>query len=397
MAESDQTPKELRKLRMGEREGEPKSDSSAAAELSALLNAAVDAIVIIDDNGIIMEFNPAAQTLFSYEADEIIGQPVHCLMPEPDRTRHGDYMQHYIETGERRIIGIGREVKGLKKGGEVFPLWLSVGEALNNDRRHFVGILRDLSAQHAAAEEQHVLETQLADVGRFSLMGEMAAGIAHEINQPLSAIGTYAQAARRLLDNEELDQESLAKACHGIGDQVQRAGEVIANLRNFIGNQEVKKEILNLNEVIQGAMSLIIADAKSAGIAIKTQCAAGLPPIEGNAIQLQQVLLNLTHNAVDAMRGSVAANKVMSIATMRSSNSELQFRVSDRGPGVSQHLAAGIFNPFVTTKREGLGVGLAISQTIVQAHLGELKYEDNPGGGAVFIVSLPVYHGQRNV
>jgi two-component system sensor kinase FixL len=361
----------------------------SAAALEALLDAAVDAIVMIGENGAIVAFNDAAETMFGYTAAEILGQPVHVLMPEPYRSAHPGYVQRYRETGQKRIIGTGREALAMHRSGRVFPVWLSVGEARAGATRRFVGIIRDLTEQRVAEEERHALEASIAHVGRFSLMGEMAAGIAHEINQPLSAIVTYSQAARRLLDGERLDPNALAQACAGISEQVHRAAQVIENLRNFIRKRDVEKKELDLNAVVSDAMSLVLADANRAGIPVATSFAADLPKVEGNAVQLQQVLLNLTHNAVDAMQTPGQRAKGIDIRTYSPTNGEVCFEVRDHGPGVPPQLGEGIFHPFVTTKPEGLGVGLAISRTIVNSHGGLLTYNDNPEGGAVFTVTLP--------
>lgn len=365
-----------------------KSSNRAAAELDALLDAAVDAIVMIDENGGIVEFNRAAERLFGYGSEEILGQTIGALMPEPYRSGHPTYMQRYLESGEAHIIGRGREAQARKSDGRIFPVWISVGEAVYDSRRHYVGIIRDLTEQRAAEREQRSLEGRLAHVGRFSLMGEMAAGIAHEINQPLSAIATYSQAAKRLLAEKLPEDDDLIRAVEQISEQVHRAGEVIDNLRKFIGNQDIVKTSLDLNETLLDAMGLVEADTNAEQVEVKTEFAAGLPTIEGNAVQLQQVFLNLTRNAVDAMKTSIRSDKSITVAT-GSADGHVWFSVSDRGPGVSRQLADGIFHPFVTTKQEGLGVGLAISRTIVQAHNGEVVYKDNPQGGAVFTVFLP--------
>jgi two-component system, LuxR family, sensor kinase FixL len=360
-----------------------------AAPLHALLDAAVDAIVMIDSHGEVLTFNHAAEGMFGYSQNEVLGQPVDMLMPEPYRSEHARYLQRYLETGERRVIGIGREVQGRHSSGRVFPIWLSIGEAAVDGSPRFVGIIRDLSAQRAAEEERRALEARLAHVGRFSLMGEMAAGIAHEINQPLSAIVTYSQAARRLLENPAAEKEALVKACGNISEQVHRASQVVENLRNFIRKHDVVKESLDLNAVIAGVMTLLLADTNRAGIAVATQFAQSLPRVEADAIQLQQVLLNLTRNAVDAMQTSPRKTSGIRISTFSGHQGEVSFEVRDHGTGVSSRLGQVIFDPFVTTKPEGLGVGLAISRTIVQNHGGKLTYSDNPEGGAVFTVSLP--------
>ena len=284
----------------------------AMSELQALLDAAVDAIIVIDDRGAITTFNAAAERLFGYAAAEVLGKPVDLLMPEPYHSEHKGYIDRYLATGEPRIIGIGREVLGRRANGETFPIALSVGEARDANGRRFVGIIRDLSAQKAAELRARSLEGRLAHVGRFDLMGEMAAGIAHEINQPLSAIATYAQAARRILEREQPAMTTLIDVCRKIDEQALRAGRVIENLRKFIKKQDVRTEPLDVNAVVRDIMNLVDADAHAEGIRVTTKYADDLAAVRGNAIQLQQVLLNLTRNAVDAMRGTL--NKDLGIA-----------------------------------------------------------------------------------
>jgi two-component system sensor kinase FixL len=360
-------------------------------EFAALMEAAVDAIVVIEADGTIVAFSRAAEAMFDYPAAVMIGQPVNLLMPEPYRSEHASYVERYQRTGEARIMGVGRQIKARRKSGEIFPVWLSVGESRTDAGQRFVGIIRDLTEQRRAEIERHALEIRLAHVARLSLLGEMAAGIAHEINQPLTAITNYSQAARNLLERGETDKETLRTACAGIADQVERAGEVIRNLRKFVRMREIEKERLSLEQIIDGVMVLIQADASHAGIQVETHLVDGLPAILGNAVQLQQVLLNLTRNAVDAMRGTVGRPRQMEIRTARAGPGLLEIRVSDRGPGISSRLEEAIFNPFFTTKKEGLGVGLAISRSIVEAHGGTLGFENRTGGGTCFVVTLPIH------
>lgn len=375
---------------MSKQGAHPGAKDRSAAELEALLGAAVDAIVVIDEDGTIVAFNEAAESLFGYDAAEVKGENVEMLMPEPYRSQHSSYLRRYLDTGQAHVIGTGREAEGQKCGGDTFPIWLSVGEALYDDSRHFVGIVRDLTALREAERERHELETNLARVGRFSLMGEMAAGIAHEINQPLSAIANYSQAAKRMLATRHPEPADLEQACSGIAEQVERAAEVIENLRRFIKKQDVSMQQVDLNDVILSAMSLVVPDAKSAGVPVSTELAEDLPPVSANPIQLQQVLLNLTRNAVDAMQQSLRKKRGVLIRAGRMAPGRVFFAVTDHGSGVSERIAEAIFHPFVTTKKDGLGVGLAISQTIVRAHGGELAYEPNPDGGSIFTVSLPI-------
>jgi len=360
-----------------------------AAEFQALLDAAVDAIVVIDDRGQILTFNRAAERMFGRAAAEVIGKNVNVLMGDPYRSEHDEYMSRYLATGEAHIIGKGREVEGRRANGEAFPVSLAVGEASGDGKRRFVGIIRDLSAQRAAEQRTRSLEHRLAHVGRFNLMGEMAAGIAHEINQPLTAIATYAQAAKRAMQRSELDVEMLHDIYGKIDEQARRAGQVIDNLRKLIRKQEIDTQSLDVNRVVADVMSLIEADARSEGIPVHVHPRAGLPSVRADAVQLQQVLLNLTRNSVDAMRNGLGKERGIVIETDRSERGGVRIAVTDHGHGVSPQLGDGIFHPFVTTKRDGLGVGLAISRTIVESYGGSLSYSDNPAGGSVFTIELP--------
>lgn len=357
-----------------------------AAEFRALMDAAVDGIIAIDHEGSVIEFNPAAQRLFGYAAEEMIGRNVNVLMPEPDRSGHDAYIERYLGTGEKKVIGIGREVTGRHADGTTFPIHLSVGDA--NGR--FIGVIRDLTAAKAAEDEGRKLKDRLAEVDRFSLMGEMAAGLAHEINQPLSAIATYAQAGERFMAQESVDMDALEETFQKISDQALRAGQIIQNLRSFVSKQKVREDRLAINEVVDNVLNLIEADARAEGITVTTEYAPDIPPIRGDAVQLQQVLLNLTRNAVDSMRGGIQKAEGIRIRTGRIDHATVRVIVIDHGHGVSPQLAASVFHPFVTTKREGLGVGLAVSRTIVQAHGGELDYRPNPEGGSIFGFSLPI-------
>jgi two-component system sensor kinase FixL len=298
-------------------------------------------------------------------------------------------MQRYLTTGEARVIGIGREVQARRANGELFPITLSVGAAADASGRRFVGILRDLTEQRAAEQRARALELRLEHVGRFNLMGEMAAGIAHEINQPLSAIATYAQAAKRIMQRQPADMATLGDICGKVDDQARRASQVIENLRKFIRKQEITTQALDVNRVIADVWDLIEADARTEGIPVRLEAAEGLPKVRADAVQLQQVLLNLTRNSVDSMRGGLGNQRGIIVSTSLGERGSVRITVTDHGHGVSRQLGDNIFHPFVTTKRDGLGVGLAISKTIVQSCDGKLTCADNPEGGAVFSVELP--------
>jgi two-component system, LuxR family, sensor kinase FixL len=372
------------------------ASGDAEIELRALLDAAVDGIVLMDPEGRILQFNAAAQRLFGYAASDIVGRSVSLLMPEPHASKHAEYVARYLSTGEARIIGIGRDVMARKSDGTLFPAALSVGEATSPSGRRFIGIVRDLSAQREAEAEARVLRNRLAHVGRFSLMGEMVAGLAHELNQPLGAIVTYAQAGRRVIDREPPDTAGLRTVCDKIAAQAHRASEVLAKLRDFIRKQDVKKEALDIRALISEALGLIEPDAHAEGIEVTMECPAALPAVFGDRVQLQQVLINLTRNAVDAMRDGLGKKEGILIRADVADEADaphVVVTVTDHGPGVPEQFVEDIFHPFFSTKPDGLGVGLAISRSIIKSHGGELFCRPNPGGGAVFGFSLPVHGG----
>lgn len=367
----------------------------SSSEMQALLDAAVDGIVVIDETGTITAFNGAAERLFGYAAENVLGKSVDMLMPEPHASRHAGYMRRYLETGEARIIGIGREVNARRASGELFPVLLSVGEARGPAGRTFVGMIRDLSNQRSAEQRARSLEARLAHVDRFNVMGEMAAGIAHEINQPLSAIATYSQAAKRILQRDQPGMATLIDVCKKIDEQALRAGRVIENLRKFIRKQETERKEIDVNAVVADVMNLVEADAHAEGIFVTVRYAPDLEKLRGDATQLQQVLVNLTRNAVDSMREAPGKGRGIIIATERAENGGVRLTVTDHGHGVARQLGDDIFHPFVTTKRGGLGIGLAISRTIVQSYGGTLTYQDNPAGGSIFAVELPRGEGRE--
>jgi two-component system sensor kinase FixL len=373
---------------MTDRSDDGGEDLMANAELRALFAAAVDALVVIDERGSILAFGAAAERLFRYRAAEVIGKPVDMLMPEPHGSNHASYMRRYLETGEARIIGIGRELDARRSTGEIFPISLTVGEARSDGKRRFVGIMRDLTAERGAEKRFRALEARLAQVARFNLMGEMATGIAHEINQPLSAIATYAQTAQRVLQGDSPKTAVASDVCKKIEEQALRAGQVIRNIRQFIRQQEVTPEMLDVNRALADVWELIEADTRAEGISAVVRYADGLPSVRADALQLQQVLVNLTHNAVDAMAGGLQSDGTIVVETSRGPGDLVCISVTDHGPGVSTALGDNIFHPFVTTKTGGIGVGLAISRSIVQAYGGRLSFRNNPQGGAIFTISL---------
>jgi two-component system sensor kinase FixL len=371
----------------------------AESRFNALLDAAVDAIVVIDPAGRITRFNLAAERMFGYAEAEVAGRNVSMLMPEPYRSQHDGYLHRYASTGERRIIGIGREVEGRRKDGSTFPIELSVGEFRADGRGRqrraddapsehgFVGMIRDLTERKAQTREAEALRSRLTHVGRLGTLGEMVSGIAHEVNQPLTAITTYASACRRMVQAGTLGGEELAGTLDKIGAQAERAGQVIRGLRALVRRRDEVRQPLDCNQLIREVLKLTDFEIRQAGYRLVVNLEEPLPAVIGDAVQIQQVVLNLIRNGLDAMQEK-ATGDTIEVATAARDGS-VEIAVSDSGPGIPPAAMARLFEPFFTTKPQGIGLGLSICKSIVGAHRGELTAEAAPGGGARFRLRLP--------
>jgi two-component system sensor kinase FixL len=366
-------------LELVQREGE--------ARFQAVLQAVPDAMVVIDEQGIIESFSPSAERMFGYAAAEVIGRNVSLLMPSPDHERHDGYLARYLATGERHIIGIGRMVTGKRKDGALFPMELSVGEALLEGRRRFTGFVRDLTERVNAERRVTTLQAELMHVARVTEMGQMGATLAHELNQPLTAIVNYLQACQRLLAAHLSPvppriQEVIEKAAA----QADRAGQIIRRLRQFVEKRESERRADDLNAVVQEAAALALIGARSAGIVPRIDLAPDLPAVSIDRVQIQQVVLNLVRNAVEAMAES---NPRLLFIETGPQDGAIFVRVSDAGPGLAAEVAMQLFKPFVTTKDSGMGVGLSICRSIVEAHGGRIWATPRPEGGTIFTFTVP--------
>lgn len=362
----------------------------AEREFKALLDVAVDAVIIIDHRGIIEAFNHAAERLFQCAAADAVGTNVSLLMPEPDRTRHDRHIERYLASGVSHIIGVGREVEACRKDGSIFPVFLAVGRIPDTDPPRFVGFLHDLTARHQAAEVQRQMQQRMARVSHLATMGEMAAAIAHEINQPLAAISNYALACERLLEAPEPELAEVQGAMRQISGQALRAAEIIRRVRDLVRTRTPRRELADINGLVKELSLLTQGVARLHDVRLSFQLTDGLPPINVDGIQIQQVLLNLIHNAIEALTPSDGNRREVIVSTRRSGTDEIEVNVVDTGPGVDPAIVQRIFDPFCTTKEQGTGLGLAISKSIVEAHRGRLDHRPNAPRGACFVVTLPV-------
>ncbi len=359
------------------------------SHLRSILATVPDAMVVIDETGHILSFSAAAERMFGSNDEEVLGENVSMLMPSPDRERHDSYLENYRDTGERKIIGIGRVTTARHRDGYTFPIELSVGEALLDEKRIFTGFIHDITQRQNVERRLQDLQSELAHVGRVSEMASFASSLAHELNQPLTAIANYCEAARDLLgngsDRETLDtvQEALDEA----SKESVRAGQIVRRLRNFISRGETEQRVESLGRLITEANALALVGSREHGIEVQVQLDPDADLVFVDRIQVQQVLTNLIRNAIDAMIDS--NQKSLIIRTSAEPQDYVTVTVEDTGPGISESVVAELFQPFVTSKSAGMGIGLSICRTIVESHGGRIWFEERPGGGTAFHFTLP--------
>ncbi|WP_371395708.1 nitrogen regulation protein NR(II) [Fretibacter rubidus] len=365
------------------------SEYTPETELDAVLDTMVDGVIMIDNAGLIQRYNPACQQIFGYDRDEVLGQNIRMLMPDPYRKDHDDYIANYQATGDAKIIGIGRDVQGQRKNGDVFPMYLSVGELPSKGSRAFVGIIRDLSQEAAQKKKYDQLQQSHFHLSRVAAMDQMGSAIAHELNQPLSAIMNYLQAGLVGIESGKApDTEKLSMIMTKSSEQAERAARILSRLRRFIETGDTDKDIKPITDIVQTAIDLTLPSFKNSGIVLIKEIAEDLPQALVSDVQIQQVLVNLIRNACEAMADS--PQKRLTVSVNYADNNALIVGISDTGKGMSDDEYEELYKPFSSTKDDGLGVGLSISQTIIANHEGRLWAERNTPIGTRFFFSLPV-------
>lgn len=357
------------------------------AHLRSILATIPDAMIIIDEVGTILSFSAAAEKLFGYAESEAVGENVSMLMPSPDRERHDRYLKNYRDTGVRKIIGIGRVTTARNRDGNTFPIELSIGEAWVDGNRVFTGFIHDISQRQQDQLRFHELQSELAHVGRLSEMGTLASSLAHELNQPLTAIASYCEGAADLLEgNPSSEQLELAReAMRDTAEQALRAGEIVRRMRDFLSHGETEHRLENLSKLVTEANALALVGSREHGIEVQVHLDPDAEQIFADRIQIQQVLFNLIRNAMESMLDSPVRSMVIST---QASEEIITVCIEDSGSGISEELAPQLFQPFVTSKESGMGIGLSICRTIVEAHGGRIWFEPGADGGTIFRFTL---------
>jgi len=364
------------------------------AHLRSVLDTVPDATVVIDDKGKMLTFNRAAIRQFGYVEEEVVGKNVSMLMPEPYRSKHDGFIDRYLNTGERRIIGIDRVVVGQRKDGSTFPMKLTVGEMNSGGQIFFTGFVRDLTDRAETEARLQEIQAELARLARINELGEMASTLAHELNQPLAAIANYVQGSRRLL--ARLDgpvAEQIGQAMEETARQSLRAGQIIRHLREFVTHGETERHAEDIQNLVEEAAALALVGSRELGVHTVFNFNGNASTVQVDRVQIQQVLINLMRNAMEAMRESEVRELQVNISGHDAGYVVVE--VSDTGPGVSEEMSPRLFQPFVSTKAGGMGIGLSISKRIIESHGGELSTRGNERGGATFSFTLPVVIEQK--
>ena len=361
--------------------------------LQSILDTVPDATVAIATDGTITTFNRAATQQFGYDPGEVIGRNVSMLMPEPYRSQHDGYMSRYLRTGEARIIGKDRVVVGQRKDGSTFPMSLAVGETKAGERSFFTGFIQDLTERQENAALLESANSELARLARLNELGEMASTLAHELNQPLSAIANYAQGGVLLLDRvDETYANKLRGALAEVSKQSLRAGDIIRHLREFVTRGETEKGPEDIKRLVEEAAGLALVGSREHGVRVDFRFAGDTGLVTVDRVQIQQVLTNLMRNAIEAMRESPV--RELLVETTAAGDGMVRIEVSDTGTGIPDEVAGRLFQPFVTSKAGGMGIGLSISKRIVEAHGGGISAARNSNGGTTFTFTLPMQSHQ---
>jgi two-component system, LuxR family, sensor kinase FixL len=360
------------------------------AKLNSILNASIEGIVVINMAGTIVSVNSAVENIFGFQAEELIGKSVNQLLPINLRKKQDYYLKKYLRIFIPRAIGQIREVEGLRKDGTLVPLDMTIAEFPLDGVQYFSGIVRDVSARKLQEQQEREHLEKLAHVTRLGLMGEMASSIAHEVNQPLSSVVNYTKACLRFIESENLDLEKIREVMLKANQQALKAGQIIHNMREFVKSRKIRRSTVNINELIYDAISLFESEFKQHLIDMRFELTKSLPIVFIDRVQIEQVILNLIRNSIDALKELPQfTQRKLSIESRLNDTNYLEVRVKDNGPGLTPLQREKILTPFFTTKASGMGMGLSISRSLVEAHHGTLHFNSKEDKGTTFYFTIP--------
>ena len=358
-------------------------------KLHRVIDTARDGMIVIDASGTVLLYNAACERLFGYPAQDVLGNNVRMLMTQRDRKSHDTYIRNYLRSGKAKVIGIGRDVTGRRKDGSTVPMRLSVGE-LRDDAGEpfFIGTLHDLTERLRARARIEELQSELMQVARASAVGEMGSALAHELTQPLSAVVGFVEASAALIRRGDGETPEVHEYMDQAVAQALRAGGVVRMMREFTGRGDTERTVEDINAVVEEICELATLGTASDGIDLELNLAPGLPPVLIDHVQIQQVVLNLVRNGIDAL-GDCGTGTITVATVPRSDMVEVV--VADDGPGLPAEVRERVFEPFVSTKPDGIGIGLSICRTIVEAHGGTIALDTGMRRGTRFRFSVPVF------
>lgn len=360
---------------------------ASESHLRSILSTAPDAMVVIDEAGRILSFSAAAEALFGYAQTDVVGHDIGVLMPPAERLRHGNFIRSYLETGETHVIGVSRQLVARHRDGSLIPVELTVGEAQGDHGRIFTGFMRDMRERRRAEERVAALQAELIHVSRVSAMGAMASTLAHELNQPITAVANYIEGVRSLMQRPDTDDlPMIREALDAAVREALRAGDIVRHLRDFVARGEVEKTVEPLPGLIHEAAEFGLMDAREEGIAVRFDLDPAASPVLVDRVQVQQVLINLMRNAVEAMRG--CAERRLTVTSRIEQPGFVRVSIADTGVGVAPQVAQQLFSAFVSTKLRGMGLGLSICRTIIEANGGRIAMEPGRDRGTIFHFTL---------
>jgi len=360
----------------------------AEAYAQAIVESALDAVISVDNQGSIESFNQAASRMFGYRSAEVRGLHCRSLVATSFYREFDRYFQR--SRGPENPPTASLELNGCDKQDREFPIVLSMRAILDLEEKKHVMLIRDLTEQRRAEREVREQRDMLAHVDRLNTLGEMAAGIAHEINQPLTAISMYAQSGLRFLRRPEPQLQRLDDALDKLSQQAHRAGAVIERMQEMTSPHQSHREVIGPNQLLGVIHDLGEVEAQIRNFIIVLRLDDDLPQVNCDPIQIQQVILNLLRNGMESMRANRCRAGSKIVLQARATPAHLRISIIDGGVGVSRKLEKQLFQPFATTKVSGMGLGLSISRSIVAAHGGEIEFSNNKNGGATFSFGLPI-------